>query len=117
MVGLLETAVRRGYVKYIILIHDYLMWRNQRYGRSDYRFSYEGLQNYCHRLKKRGRSLPHWHTIERWVRRLAELGYLDSWINRYGKAVFEPTSKFWQILEERRQVIVSVEGEVQTQKR
>ena len=112
MASPLALAVRQRLLDTIVLIAEYYDYRRSLYEEGVIKklpkgFTYKGLQTWMHRtgrLKKR-----HWHTIERKIRRLAELGYLRR-VPRGPIMIFYPTARFWQVVEQHQQYLQQQAG-------
>ncbi|WFO75655.1 hypothetical protein J4526_01875 [Desulfurococcaceae archaeon MEX13E-LK6-19] len=80
----------------LLLIHEYLVV-NKRRG-----FTYDGIKSYA--ASRRFYSEYTDRTLDRAIRKLAELGYLNRVHPRDNKkkVIFVPTEKFQRVIEERR---------------
>lgn len=93
MASLLEAAINQHLLGTITLIAEYYGWRREN-GRDRKCFTYQGLMNWYQKVR-RGRQ--HWHTVERKIRRLAQLGYLTR-IPKGKIMIFCPTPRFWAVV-------------------
>ncbi len=87
----------------LVLVYRYVY----RDGRASRCFTYQGLRSWIHyALPKAER--PEWHTIERAIRRLAELEIVSR-IRKGKKVIFCPGRYWYQLLDEYRRRLRSTE--------
>ena len=84
----------------VILVNEYLQV-SRRKG-----FTYRGLRAYWSKkgfFRDSKDPAREWHTVERAIRKLAELGFLERYHPRDNKrqVIFYPTKRFWNVVKER----------------
>lgn len=82
----------------LVLIFRYVYREN----RSSRCFTYQGLRSWIHYVLPR-HERPEWHTVERAIRRLAEMGVLARRHIRKHKVVFCPGELWYELLAQYRQ--------------
>ena len=88
----------------LLLINEYLQVKRRR------GFTYRGLRAYWDMkglYRDERDPAREWHTVERAIRKLAELGFLERRHPRSNKktVIFYPTKRFWRVIEEREGLI------------